>query len=120
MQRSSWLTRAAMDELGASQQWHAEGLAERGNACDGVHEEVKWKRRTLPCVHARRDKVAMAHGPATNDGDWCWLPLCRVGGQCLVIGSVAGGSGIGHRLPQSKLVLGRDLWARPSYKIFQY
>jgi hypothetical protein len=77
----------------------SEGQAEQSSVCDGVREEAKWKWRTLSNIHARRDKVAMAHGPAMNGGDWCRLPLCRVGGHHLVISSVAGGSGTGHRLP---------------------
>jgi hypothetical protein len=36
---------------------------------EGSYEEVKWKWRTLPCAHARRDKAAMARGSMTTGGD---------------------------------------------------
>jgi hypothetical protein len=88
--------------------------AEQSSVCDGVHKEVKWKRRTLPCVHVRRDKATMARGSATTDGDRRRCPLCRECSHHLVTASVVGWSGTGHQLPRSKPILGRGLWARPS------
>jgi hypothetical protein len=117
MQRSSWLAWARWMSLvvaGDDKQRGRQRRVEQSSVCNGMCEEAKWKRRTLPCVHAQRDKAAMACGSVTTGSDRRRRPLCREGGHRLVTCSVVGGNRTGHRLLWSKPVLGHGLWARPS------
>jgi hypothetical protein len=50
------------------------------------------------CAHTR-DNVAHPRGVAVTGGDWRRWPLCYEGSHRMVSGSMAGGTGLGTRLP---------------------